>query len=148
MDGKTYNRKIFTRSETMARTGLYWLAGLFLLLLLAGCKTGASAPLVLTEKDAGKTINLNIGDTLVVALDGNITTGYTWEMLPMDPAVLQQVGAAEATPDTTALGAGGKIALKFLAVKRGQAPLQLVYRRSFEQDVAPLNTFEVNVNVK
>jgi inhibitor of cysteine peptidase len=142
-------RKVFIqRSETMAHTGLYWLAGLFLLLSLAGCKTGASAPLVLTEKDAGTTISLNQGDTLVVALDGNITTGYTWEMLPMNPAVLQQVGIAEVTPDTAALGAGGKIALKFLAVKSGQAPLQLVYRRSFEQDVAPAKTFEVNVKVK
>jgi len=133
----------------MSPTRRYLLAGLFLLLLsLAGCKTGTDNPLVLSEKDAGSTINLTKGDTLVVALDGNMTTGYNWEMLPQDPAVLQQVGAAEVTPDTTALGAGGKIALKFEAIQAGQAPLKLVYRRSFEKDVAPLNTFEVNVNVK
>jgi inhibitor of cysteine peptidase len=133
----------------MSTKGKYLLAGLFLLLLsLAGCKTGAGSPLVLSEKDAGRTIDLNKGDTLVVALDGNMTTGYTWEMLPQDPAILQQVGAAEVTPDSTALGSGGKIALKFEAVQTGQAPLKLVYRRSFEKDVAPLNTFEVNVNVK
>jgi len=77
-----------------------------------------------------------------------MTTGYTWEMLPQDPVVLRQVGTAEVTPDSSALGAGGKIALKFAAVQTGQAPLQLVYRRSFEKDVAPAKTFEVNVNVK
>ena len=77
-----------------------------------------------------------------------MTTGYTWEMLPQDPVVLRQVGTAEATPDSSALGAGGKIAMKFAAVQTGQVPLQLVYRRSFEKDVAPAKTFEVNVNVK
>jgi len=78
-----------------------------------------------------------------------MTTGYTWEMLPQDPVVLRQVGTAEVTPDSSALGAGGKIALKFAAVQTGQAALQLVvYRRSFEKDVAPAKTFEVNVNVK
>ena len=119
-----------------------------LALSLTACSLGARSPITVGDADAGKTVELSQGDTLVVALAGNITTGYNWEILPLDPAVLQQVGVPQVTPDSTALGAGGKIALKFQAVKSGRAKLSLVYRRSWEKDVPPLKTFDITVVVK
>jgi inhibitor of cysteine peptidase len=113
----------------------------------AGYQSGGT-PMTISEEDSGKTIELNKGDTLVVTLEGNITTGYNWEMLAQDPAILQQVGEPEATPESDKLGAPSMIALKFEAVKTGQATLKMVYRRSFEKDVQPLMTFEVTVVVK
>ena len=62
--------------------------------------------------------------------------------------VLEQLGEPEATPDSSALGAGGKISLKFQAVQTGQASLALIYHRSFEKDVPPEKTFEVTILVK
>lgn len=97
--------------------------------------------------DAGKTITLNEGDTLVVTLDGNTTTGYNWLLQAMDPAILKQVGEPAYTPESNQLGAPGKIALTFQAVKSGQAKLVLNYMRPFEKDTAPLNTFEVTLVV-
>ena len=104
----------------------------------------ASSP-TLTEADAGKIIDLKQGDILTVTLEGNITTGYNWEMLPQSPAILQQIGEPEAVPDSKAPGAGGKITFKFQAVKTGQAGLKLIYHRSFETDVPPEKTFEVTI---
>lgn len=119
-----------------------------LLLALTACSPGAKTPITLGEADAGRTVELSHGDTLVVALAGNITTGYNWEALPQDPALVQQVGEPQVTPDSTAVGAGGKIALTFRAVKSGRAGLTLVYRRAWEKDVPPLKTFSISVVVR
>jgi inhibitor of cysteine peptidase len=120
------------------------------LFVLVGCSSArASAKTVtLTDADAGKTIELQNGNLLVVTLDGNITTGFNWEMVPQTSAVLKQLGEPVVTPDSSALGAGGKISLKFQAVKTGQASLTLIYHRSFEKDVPPEKTFEVTILVK
>jgi len=120
------------------------------LFVLVGCSPArASAKTVtLTEADAGKTIELQKGSQLVVTLDGNITTGFNWEALPPTPAVLKQLGEPETAPDSSALGAGGKISLKFQAVQTGRASLTLIYHRSFEKDVPPEKTFEVTILVK
>jgi inhibitor of cysteine peptidase len=120
------------------------------LFILVGCSSArASAKTVkLTDADAGKTIELQNGNLLVVTLDGNITTGFNWEMVPQTSAVLKQLGEPVVTPDSSALGSGGKISLKFQAVKAGQANLTLIYHRSFEKDVPPEKTFEVTILVK
>jgi inhibitor of cysteine peptidase len=126
------------------------IGSMLLLLALAACSQASGAPskTSIGAADAGKTISLHLGDTLVVTLDGNITTGYNWLMQPMDPEILKQVGEPAYTPESNKVGAPGKIALTFQAVKTGQANLVLNYMRSFEKDTPPLNTFEVIVVVK
>lgn len=120
------------------------------LLVLVGCSPARAADktVTLTEADAGKTIELHKGNLLVVTLEGNITTGFNWEMTPQTPTILEQLGEPETTPDSSALGAGGKISLQFQAVQTGKAPLVLIYHRSFEKDVPPEKTFEVTIVVK
>jgi inhibitor of cysteine peptidase len=126
------------------------ICSMLLLLALAACSQGSEAPskTSIGAGDAGKTISLHLGDTLVVTLDGNITTGYNWLMQPMDPEILKQVGEPAYTPESNKVGAPGKIVLTFQTVKTGQAYLVLNYMRSFEKDTPPLNTFEVTVVVK
>ena len=135
------------KQNTQFRLFLILTAALF---VLVGCSPAQARAktVTLTEADAGKTIELQNGNLLVVVLDGNITTGFNWEMVPQTPAVLEQLGEPEATPDSSALGAGGKISLKFQAVQTGQASLTLIYHRSFEKDVPPEKTFEVTILVK
>lgn len=121
-----------------------------LLLVMAACSPASGTDLNTTigAGDAGKTITLHEGDTLIVTLDGNTTTGYTWLMQTMDPAILKQVGDPAYTPESDSIGAPGTISLTFQAVKSGQASLVLNYMRAFEKDVAPLHTFEVTVVVE
>lgn len=135
------------KHNTYFRWFLALTAVLFVLVGCSSAKAGAET-ITLTEADAGKTIELHKGNLLVVTLEGNITTGYNWEMLPQSPAVLEQQGLPEVVPDSSALGAGGKISLKFEAVQTGKAALTLIYHRSFEQGVPPEKTFEVTILVK
>jgi len=114
---------------------------------LAACQSTAE-PITISEQDAGKTITLKTGDTLLIELDGNITTGFNWIPAPQDPILLNQVGETEVTPESDQLGAPGKIVLQFKAVAQGQTLLHLDYKRSWETDVAPEKSFEVTVVVK
>ncbi len=126
---------------------------LMLLVLMIGtltaCKPAAAAnPIQIGEQDAGKIIEMKTGDTLVISLDGNITTGYNWIPAPQNPELLKQVEAAQVTPQSDLPGAPGKIVLHFKAAAKGQTLLHLDYKRSFEKDTAPEKTFEVTVVVR
>lgn len=116
--------------------------------ILTACQSAANETISIDAKNAGEVIEMKTGDMLVVALDGNITTGFNWIPAAQDPVLLEQVGDTEVTPEGEGLGAPGKIVLQFKAVAEGQTKLKLEYKRAWETDVQPENTFEVTVVVK
>lgn len=116
------------------------------LLVLAACAP-ASGGVSLGAADAGTTVALKTGDTLTIALEGNVTTGYTWVAAPPDPPVLAPLGEAEVTPAGPQIGAPGLIVLRFSAAAPGTAVLRLEYRRPWES-LPPEKTFEVTVVVE
>ncbi len=120
--------------------------GFALLLLLFGCAPRTSH--VLTAQDSGKTIELRPGETIQVVLEGNPTTGYTWEVSPESDAPVEAVGDWEFQPSSRALGAGGQLRLTLKAGRGGQGLLRLVYHRPFEAGTPPLATFEVTIVIK
>ena len=99
--------------------------------------------------DDGREKQLKKGQTLVVTLEGNPTTGYSWEVAePLDEQVLRQAGEPEFKAESEALGAGGVQVLRFEAVNAGKTALKLAYRRSWEKDVEPLETYSIEVVVR
>lgn len=127
---------------------ILFIAGLFLIIITVTAFTlGGKKVVAIGAAQAGKTISLRQGDTLVVTLDGNTTTGYTWEA-SQDVPVLKQVGTSEFVPGSNKLGAPGQITLKFQAVQAGQATLNLIYQRPFEKGVQPAKIFTINVTVR
>jgi len=122
-----------------------------LIILTAGiCLTTGCPPkrLLLSEADNGKTVVVNAGQEVVVTLRGNPTTGYGWEVKDLDADFLAQVGETEFRSDNAGRpGSGGTMALTFKALKPGSAALTLVYRRSWETGVAPLDSYRINVRI-
>ena len=116
--------------------------------VLTACQTGSANAVTITEQDAGKTIELKTGDTLLVSLEGNITIGFSWIPAPQDPVLLEQVGDVVVTPASDAVGAPGTLVLTFKATTAGQTTLHLDYKRSWEEGVTPEKTFDVTVVVK
>lgn len=102
----------------------------------------------LTEADNGRSIELSVGDKLEVTLPGNPTTGFQWEVSDVDSIILTPIGEPEFKPSSNAVGSGGNITLRFEAVGAGQTKLKLIHHRKFEDNVAPIQTFEVTVTVK
>jgi len=105
----------------------------------------------LTATDNGSEIELNRGQILVITLEANPSTGYTWEIaelgevVEVDEQVLRQVGEIEFEPESELIGAGGVQIIRFETVNAGQATLKLVYHRPWETDVEPLRTFSIRV---
>jgi len=113
-------------------------------LVLAGC--GPIGDHSLDEGDDGSRITLDAGQTLDIRLEGNPTTGFTWEVSEVDDAILRQVGETEFDPFSGLIGSPGIQTLRFEAVGSGQLTLELVYHRPWETESA-LDTFSVHVTV-
>jgi len=126
------------------------MAGLLLMAIaltaISGC--AAQAALALEAKDNGNQIDVQKGQTITIKLEANPTTGYTWEVVESEGAILRQVGETEYEAESDLIGAGGVQTLLFEAVEAGEIELRLVYHRPWETDVEPLETFSVQVTVK
>ena len=58
-------------------------------------QTPAGQEVWVTEEDSGGSATIGMDDTLVVALDSNPTTGYSWALVSIsDESVLQKVSDA------------------------------------------------------
>ena len=128
------------------------LVALFTLLAALTMATGCSPQqqdVQASIADDRREMQLKKGQTLVVTLEGNPTTGYTWEVAePLDEQVLRQAGEPEFKAESDLVGAGGVQILRFEAVNAGQTTLKLAYRRSWEKDVEPLETYSLQVVVR
>jgi inhibitor of cysteine peptidase len=113
---------------------------------ISGCS--AETALALEAEDNGNQINVQKGQILTIKLEANPTTGYTWEVVESDGAILRQVGETEYEAESDLIGAGGVQTLRFEAVEAGEMELRLVYHRPWETGVEPLETFTVQVTVK
>lgn len=96
----------------------------------------------------GKTVALRTGDTLVVSLPGNATTGYYWRVRAVDRSVLRPAGWRYVPRRTNPprVGAGGTYVLRFRAVGDGNTRLKLAYVQSGSTRAA--RTFALGVIVK
>ena len=92
-------------------------------------------------------INLQIGQTLGITLEGNPSTGYTWEMEPVEQPILSQVGEPVVKPNSNLIGAPAMLSFTFKADANGTQLLRLIYHRPWEKDVPPVNSFDVTVVV-
>lgn len=124
----------------------FFLTGL--LIILAACTSTGGDPLTLTEENNGQSVQIKNGQRLNIALEGNPTTGYNWEVDSINPAILKQVGEPEFNAASGALGASGVITLQFQAISQGDTTLRLIYHRPWEQGMDPEKTFEATIVVK
>ncbi|MBN1484241.1 MAG: protease inhibitor I42 family protein [Chloroflexia bacterium] len=119
-------------------------------LLAAGC--GSAQEVRVGAGDNGELVELEVGQTLVVTLASNPSTGYSWQVVKAGASVLEQQGEAEYessdTRDPPPPGSGGTETFRFEAKSAGQAELELVYHRPWEEDVEPLETFTLQVKVR
>jgi len=107
----------------------------------------ASSTTTLTSHDDGRIITLAKGATLVVQLESNPTTGYSWAVKG-NTAPLKLVGSdSKPTDQSGRMGAPSTQQFRFKAMETGTVTLKLIYRRPWEQNIAPVKTFAAIVRV-
>ena len=90
--------------------------------------------LVLTEADAGRTVEVAPGAAVQLRLAENPTTGYRWTLIVTPAGCLQATADTFERPDTAAVGTGG---VRVVDIKTSDAPhceLGLAYRRPWESE--------------
>ena len=109
----------------------------------------ATSQIVITDQDNGKDIDLPAGGSLVVRLNSNPSTGYSWT-IKGDPSPLRLVKSSTKKNSQTGHAVGAPVMQQFrlTAVSAGMASLTLEYRRPWEYNVAPARTFKVRVNAR
>ncbi len=116
------------------------------LLLAAGC--GPRGQVKIGEADNGGQVALEVGQTLVLSLESNPTTGYGWQIAELDEALLKETDHQYKADWPVLIGSGGKEVWRFQAQSSGSTTLRLEYRRPWEKDVEPIQTFSVQVVVR
>jgi len=122
---------------------------LFLLMMLAMSACSAGRTVQVNDADNGSTVELKTGDTLIITLEGNPTTGYQWELVPSQDGGMQLQGEPEYVAAKTKLvGSGGVYHFTFRAENKGSTRIVLKYYRSFEPaDTPPISTYSLNISV-
>ena len=112
--------------------------------------TGTPDGVSLTGADNGKQVIVNSSDKIILTLESNPTTGYGWQVIEIDNAILVLEGDPEykQSPGTEGLtGAGGTETFRLKAVSTGETTLGLGYMHPWES-VPPIETFSIQVVVQ
>ena len=98
------------------------------------CGIGLSVYRLVDETVHEQTVSLREGEKLMIALAGNPTTGFEWEVKSEpDSGFLQRIEGPAYSSSFSLIGAGGTFYFRYAAVVvAGGSELRFVYRRSWE----------------
>jgi inhibitor of cysteine peptidase len=100
------------------------------------------------EHRNGRTVKLAVGELLEIVLAENPTTGFRWHLTEAGaPQCVLKHDAYEPEGEGVP-GKGGVHRWKFEAAEPGAGRIELVYRRSWEQDASPGRAFRLQVEVR
>lgn len=103
-----------------------------------------------TADDDGKTVTVSAGKNIVVQLEGNITTGFSWELKSLKGQSLTQIGKIKYVSNEAPkrfVGGPGRFYASFKTASAGTSTIELVYIRPWEKK-APEKTFTLTVKVE
>jgi predicted secreted protein len=100
--------------------------------------------MTLNEQDAGRIVNMAVGDVVTVRLQENPTTGYRWTVETVSG--LDQVGDRIETDG--AIGAAGVRSFQFRTTRAGSYELRFKLGREWEGEDSALSRFIVKINVQ
>jgi inhibitor of cysteine peptidase len=120
----------------------------FVLLSVCCCACKRTSLTINADKNYdGRTLELRVGDGVKLSLAENPTTGYRWELVAKPEPNCVVVNDSYVAK-TDAIGSGGTRSWEFRAVSPGTGTVSLAYRRPWEKDVAPAQTFKMTLVVK
>jgi inhibitor of cysteine peptidase len=112
------------------------------ILLVTGCASSNSGA---ASTDAGKTIQVKVGQEFTIALKANPTTGYDWECVNLYEWI-QPLEKTYQADNPGLVGSGGTDTFAFKAHGKGNAVLVFTYKRSWETTIADQKSFSIEVS--
>jgi inhibitor of cysteine peptidase len=100
-----------------------------------------------TESDSGKTVAVDVGDSLELSLNENPSTGYRWAIESLDTRVIAaQEGEYAST--SGGVGVGGSVKWSLKAIAPGKTEFRLKLSRRWEGDGSVQKRFTVTLVVR
>ena len=105
------------------------------------------ATIEVTSAEDGTSIEADVGDTILLRLADNPTTGYRWEFEPVtgDPLVLDD---SVYEPSSGAMGGGGVTTWTLSVIAAGTISIALKQWRPWEGDASVLDRFTLTVHAR
>ncbi|MBD8573374.1 protease inhibitor I42 family protein [Pseudomonas syringae] len=119
------------------------------LVLLTACAHTPDA-IVSLDDQGDCPLALTRGQTLILSLPSNPSTGFRWQVREPAAGILRSLGPEVYNADKGAdvvVGSGGQSVWRYKATEAGTARLLLDYKQPWEPEAAPQNTFECLVRV-
>jgi inhibitor of cysteine peptidase len=106
-------------------------------------------PLALDQvfTDPAVVIRAHVGQTFLIALASNRTTGYSWQRTGSPDPAVETVGDAYQAPRAPQIGAGGQEVWIFRAIDAGIGSVTLQYVRPFDKSSA-VNATSVTFHIE
>lgn len=126
-------------------------AAAFALAVLMAARAAVAAEIDLLAHAPDESVEAVVGDMLAVRLQGNASTGYTWQRIDEDHGALvqQRASGVAAKPERPpAIGAATVAVWRFRAERSGDAELRLVYRQPWRKGVPPARELAWRVHVR
>jgi inhibitor of cysteine peptidase len=116
---------------------------------MSGCRS--LEPVIVTAADHGRTIELQPEQTIIIELESNPGTGYSWAMAQPASTLLTAEEDAVYIPRKdggAAIGSGGMTRWRLRAIRRGRETIRLDYRRPWEQETVPVRSVRYEIFVR
>lgn len=110
-------------------------------------KPQSPSSMELTHQDNGKHIIMTSGDELIIHLGANPTTGFDWQDNSPQPSLLAEEDR-QYRPLSDAIGSPSELTIHYRASASGNTSLVLKYRRRWEIDVPPIDTFSIGIVIR
>lgn len=100
--------------------------------------------------DVSGSVTLKVGDTFIIRLESNPTTGYSWALAKPESDIVEQVSKVYEPSNTSEniVGSGGTEVWTFKAKAKGQIILTFQYIRPWEKDIPPIKEETYSIIVK
>jgi inhibitor of cysteine peptidase len=96
------------------------------------------------ESSNGSEIELNIGEKFEIILPENPSTGFRWNLVSNGEPACKLLDNSF-VPSSGSPGSSGNHSWQFQAVQEGLGKIELVYRRSWEQNKRPAQSFTLSL---
>lgn len=119
------------------------------LALLAACSQQPKKVVIQEEQQDNCPLQLQRGQSFILNLPSNPSTGFRWEVNQAASSVLRSLGPEVYTnpEDAGLVGSAGRSTWRFEAYQSGEDQLHLQYRRPWEHGVAPARIFSCVIRV-
>ncbi|AHL74601.1 peptidase inhibitor I42 [Stutzerimonas stutzeri] len=118
------------------------------LLVLAGC-AGAPPSSVALSDDTACPLSMQPGQTLILSLPSNPTSGYRWSLREVSSEQIKSLGPEVfSSPKNDLIGGDGLSTWRFEAANSGSGRLYLTYQRPWESQAEPAGLFDCRIEVQ